>query len=132
MDNPVKKLLKFYFEHHCYSWTISGPWYNTIVCLQFHASYFEDCVTTSRRDRYNLMCPIESHDIEHPTLRYYTSSGGGISLPPDSKIWVSISWPNTKLHRQLDTIIQYKLYSSNFNLLLTNERGVQENSCYHS
>ena len=47
-----------------------------IECLAF-----EDYVTTSRRDRYNLMCSIEVHGRAHPTINDDTSSGGGIPLP---------------------------------------------------
>ena len=31
-----------------------GPWYNTMIFSQLHGSYFEDCVTTARKDRYNI------------------------------------------------------------------------------
>ena len=56
-----------------------------------HGSYFEDYVTTVRWDRYGLMCSIEAHYLEHPTLKDDSSSGGGISLTPDSSKSILVS-----------------------------------------
>ena len=62
--------LNFYFQHPCTSWILNGPLYNTMICSQLHGFYFEDCVTTTRRDIYNIMCSIEDHDREHPIVNY--------------------------------------------------------------
>ena len=87
-----KKELKFGFEHHFPSCILDGPWYNTKICLQLHGSYFEYCVSTSRRDRYYLMFSIEYHYIDHPTANDDAISDGDIPLPPDSKKTVLVSF----------------------------------------
>ena len=61
------------------------PWYNTIICSQLNGSSFEYYFATARRDIYNIMCLIEYHERDNPTLKYYTSSGGIRPLPPDLK-----------------------------------------------
>ena len=38
-------------------------------------------VTTSIRDRYNLMCEVEAHERDQPTINDGASSGGGRPLP---------------------------------------------------
>ena len=43
-------------------WLNKGPWYNTSICLKFHGSRFEDFITQSITDRYNLMCSLVAHD----------------------------------------------------------------------
>ena len=43
----------------------------------------QDYVTTGRRDIYNLMCSIEAHNLEHPTVNYDAGSGIGILPTPD-------------------------------------------------
>ena len=76
--------LNFDFQYHCHSWILNGPWYNTMICSQFHCSSFEYYVTTGKRDRYNIMCSIEDHDIDFPTVNDDAISGGGRPLTPDS------------------------------------------------
>ena len=38
------------------------------------------------------MCSIESHDRIHPTVNYYTSSGGGRPILFESTIYVLVSF----------------------------------------
>ena len=47
---------------------MNGPWYNTTMFSLWHGLSFEGYVTTSIRDRYNLMCSIESHESEQKTI----------------------------------------------------------------
>ena len=46
--------LSFYFQHHCPSWILNGPWYNTTIFSLLHGSSFKDYVTTSIKYIYNL------------------------------------------------------------------------------
>ena len=39
-----------------------GPWYNTYICSKLHVSMFEDFITHSRTDGYNLMCSLVAHN----------------------------------------------------------------------
>ena len=55
------KNLHFDFQNHCTSWILNGPWYNTSICSQLHGLLFEDYFTTSKRDKYDIMCSIEAH-----------------------------------------------------------------------
>ena len=59
----------------------NGPWYNTMICSLSHGSLFEDYITTTKRDRYNLMCSIESHERNHKLINDKEISGGGRPLP---------------------------------------------------
>ena len=43
-------------------WLKKGPCYKSPICLKLHGSMFEDFITHSRTDRYNLMCSLVSHD----------------------------------------------------------------------
>ena len=43
-----------------------GPWYNTAICSKLHGSLFEDFITHSKTDRYNLLCSIVEHDKKYP------------------------------------------------------------------
>ena len=83
--------LKFYCQHHCPFWLINRPWYYTNIWSWLDGFYFEDYVTAARKDRYTLMCSIWVHDINHPTLNYYSISGAVILFPQDSteNVWVS-------------------------------------------
>ena len=49
-----------------------------------HGSSFEYCVKTARQEWYNIMCSIEAHYRDNPTVNYDASSGGGIPLTPES------------------------------------------------
>ena len=37
---------------------------------------FEDFITRTRTDRYNLMCSIVAHDKKQPSCEYYESNIG--------------------------------------------------------
>ena len=60
---------------------MNGPWYNTTMFSLWHGLSFEGYVTTSIRDRYNLMCSIEANDRYYPTINYDAISGGGKTSP---------------------------------------------------
>ena len=45
---------------------------------------FEYYVTTARRDRYNLMCSIETHEKNHKCVYDEASSDGGRPLSSNS------------------------------------------------
>ena len=47
-------------------WLNKGPWYNTAICSRFHGSLFEDFITYTRTNRYNLMCYLVAHDKKQP------------------------------------------------------------------
>ena len=47
-------------------WLNKGPWYNTYICSRLHGSLFEDFITHTRTDRYNLVCSIVSHYNKQP------------------------------------------------------------------
>ena len=55
-----------------------------MICSRWHGSLFEDYVTTSKRDIYNLMCPIEDHEIKQKSVNDEASSGGDIPLLSNS------------------------------------------------
>ena len=74
----------FYLKLHCPSWVIYGPGYNIMVCSQWHGSLFEDYVTTSKRDRYNIIFPIEAHERNQKSVNDEASSGGGRPLTYNS------------------------------------------------
>ena len=56
------KNLGFDFQNNCPYWILNSPWYNTTICSKLHGLVFEDYFTTSKRDKYNLMCSIEAHE----------------------------------------------------------------------
>ena len=58
---------------------------------KLHGSYFEDYVKTAIKDRYNLMCSIESHVRMNATGNYYASSDDGRSLPHESTVYSLVS-----------------------------------------
>ena len=57
-----KQNLNFYFQHHCPSWILNGPWYNTTICPRLQTLLFGYSVTTNIHYRYNLMCSIEDNE----------------------------------------------------------------------
>ena len=89
------KNLSFDFQHHFPSWVTNGPYYITMICPQFYGSSFEDYVTTSRRDWYNIMFSIEGNERYHKSINYYSSSGGGIPPPYNSTKYALISFDIT-------------------------------------
>ena len=52
-----------------------GPWYNTAIYSRFHEILFEDFITHSRTDRYDIMCYLVAHD-----KRQYSYEDKEISL----------------------------------------------------
>ena len=36
-------------------WLNKDPWYNKSICLKLYGSMFEDFITHTRTDRYNIM-----------------------------------------------------------------------------
>ena len=76
--------LNFDSHHHCYSWIINGPWYNTTICSRLHGFSFEYYYITGIQDRHNLMCSIEAHGRYHPTVNNDSISFVVIPLPYNS------------------------------------------------
>ena len=58
-----------------------GPRYNTSICLKLHGITFEDFITQSRTDRYNLMCYLVAHDKMQPDYEDCERSLGDRSIP---------------------------------------------------
>ena len=56
------KNLSFDFQKHCPSWTLNGPWHNNNICTRVYSLVFKNYFTTTKRDKYNLMCSIEAHE----------------------------------------------------------------------
>ena len=55
-----------------------------MICSWLHGSLFEDYVTTSKCDRYNLMCSIDAYEINHSFSNEDASIGGGRPMPYNS------------------------------------------------
>ena len=70
-----------YFQLHFTSWVMNCPWYETTICSLLHGFFFEYYVTTSKHDKYNLMCSIESHEKNHKHVNDQASNGGVRPLP---------------------------------------------------
>ena len=43
-------------------WFNKFPWYNRNICSKLHGSRFEDFITQTRTDGYNIMCSLVAHD----------------------------------------------------------------------
>ena len=54
---------------------------------------FEEFIRNSRTDRYNILCSIDAHEKEDPSLFDDGSSGGDYTLPlnPTTESLVSLS-----------------------------------------
>ena len=48
-------------ENNHQDWLNKCPWYNIDINLRFHGGLFEDFITHSRTDRYNLMWYLVAH-----------------------------------------------------------------------
>ena len=58
------------------------PWYNTYICKKLHGKVFEGFIINSRTDRCNIMCSIDSHEINNQSSSCDDGrSGGGCPLP---------------------------------------------------
>ena len=55
-----------------------------MICSQWNGLLFEYCVTTAKRDIYNLMCSIGAYERDHKLLNEEASSGSVRVLPSDS------------------------------------------------
>ena len=42
-------------------WSNKCPWYNKNICSKLHGIKFEDFITQTRTDRYNIMCSLVAH-----------------------------------------------------------------------
>ena len=58
----------------------------TLQYLHYHVSSFDDYFTTPQKDRYNLMCSIETYEKLHPTYNGDANSGGNRPLPYGSTL----------------------------------------------
>ena len=71
----------FYLQLNCLFRVINVPWYNNIIFSRWHGLLFYNYVTTDKRERYNLRCLIEDHEINHKYVNDEASSGGGRPIP---------------------------------------------------
>ena len=67
-------------------WLNKCPWYNTSIFLKLHGSRFEDFITQSITNRYNLICYLVSHDKLQLDYKDYESSIGDRAIPDDATI----------------------------------------------
>ena len=67
-------------KNHQY-WLFKGPWYNKDICLRLYGSLFEDFITNTRTDRYNLMCYLVAHDKKQPSYEGDEISIGDRPIP---------------------------------------------------
>ena len=72
-------------NNHQY-WLNKGPWYNTSICSKLHGSRFEDFITQTRTDRYNIMCYLVAHDILKLYYKDDERSIGDREIPDDATI----------------------------------------------
>ena len=68
-------------ESNHQDWLNKGTWYNKEICSRFHGSLFEDSITNTRTDRYNLMCSLVAHDKKVPAYEDDESSIGDRPIP---------------------------------------------------
>ena len=47
-------------------WLNKVPWYNTALCSRLHGILFEDFITHSGTNRYNIRCYLVAHDKKQP------------------------------------------------------------------
>ena len=71
---------------HNSDWITGSPWYNTYICEKIHGTVFENYIINARTDRYKIMCYIDAHEKEHPSIVDDGISGGGNTLPSDATI----------------------------------------------
>ena len=61
------------------------PWHNTSICKKLHGKVFEGFIINARTDSCNIMCSIDSSEIEHQSSSCDDgSSSGGCPLPSNS------------------------------------------------
>ena len=65
-------------------WMTCGPWYNTSIFKKLNGKLFEGFIRNARTDRYNIMCPIDAHEKEHPSYCDDGRISGGCTLPSNS------------------------------------------------
>ena len=62
-------------------WLNKGHWYNTYICSRLNVSLFEDFITHTRTDIYNLMCFLFAYDKTLPAYKDDTISIGYRLIP---------------------------------------------------
>ena len=67
-------------------WLNKGPWYNTSIYLRLQGSLFEDFITHSISDRYNIICSVVSHDKIKPAYEDDENSIGDRSIPKNATV----------------------------------------------
>ena len=65
-------------------WLNNGPWYNTYISSKLRGSRFEDFITQTRTDRYNLMCSLVVHDKLEIDYKKDESSIGDREIPDNA------------------------------------------------
>ena len=72
--------LKFDIDQHCAKWMKNSQWNNTTVLFQLSGQKIEDFFKTGYKDRYELLCSVDTYFIIHSSVPDYVSSSGEIQL----------------------------------------------------
>ena len=67
------------------AWLNKGPWYNTAIFSRLHGSLFEDFITHTRTNRYNLLCYLFARDKRQPVYEDEERSLGDSLVPKHVK-----------------------------------------------
>ena len=62
-------------------WLNKNPWYNTSICSRLHGSMFEDFITHTGTDRYNILCYLVAHNKKQPAYEDEESTIGDRLIP---------------------------------------------------
>ena len=57
--------LKYDMDIHNSELMTGGPLYNTYICKKLYGKLFEAFIINERNDRYNIMCSIDSYEIDY-------------------------------------------------------------------
>ena len=63
-------------------WLTVVPWYNTYICMKLNENLFEGFIINTRTDRYNIICSIDTYEIEHQSSRCDDGRSVGGCPPP--------------------------------------------------
>ena len=76
---------KFTNSNHL-DWFDTGQWYNKNICSKLHGIKFEDFITQSRTDRYNIMCSLVAHYRLQNDYKDNEISIGNRAIPIDATV----------------------------------------------
>ena len=77
-----------YTNRNHLDWFNTGTWYNKNICSKLHGIKFEDYITQTRIDQYDIMCSLVTHDRLQNDYKYNESSIGGRAIPNYAKVKV--------------------------------------------